>query len=252
MCLLIYKPTGITIPDEVFRNAYTNNKDGIGFSYMGSESMIIRKGFMGLESFLSVYREVESLECLIHFRIATSGTIDKNNCHPFRITAKMVFAHNGIFSYRTTPTQSDTHCLSIDLRKIGFNENTVYKRAYQSILESIVESSGSKVALQWIDKHSGKSRVWIVNEKKGIWEHGVWYSNESFKKQEPRKPWFYNSAWNEKTYIPIPRKKENGFHCPVCGEFNPYEFNREWVCEYCLSDYVDVQRMKDWNKEEKR
>ncbi len=33
---------------------------------------------------------------IIHFRIATSGTVDEDNRHPFPVHPGMVMAHNGI------------------------------------------------------------------------------------------------------------------------------------------------------------
>jgi predicted glutamine amidotransferase len=35
---------------------------------------------------------------VLHFRIATSGKIDKTNCHPFAVNKNLAFVHNGIIS----------------------------------------------------------------------------------------------------------------------------------------------------------
>ena len=45
--------------------------------------------------------------CIIHFRLATHGSIKKANCHPFNI-GQVYFAHNGILSVRPMRDKTDS------------------------------------------------------------------------------------------------------------------------------------------------
>ena len=115
MCIIIVKPKGRELPsNEIFENCWKHNYHGAGFMYHINNKVIIVKGFMTLYDFLkrmsSIKNEINILDTtmVFHFRISTSGNIDKGNCHPYPVSldtnklrlvnceTNLAVAHNGI------------------------------------------------------------------------------------------------------------------------------------------------------------
>ena len=104
MCVIIIKPADAAMPDraELF-DAFCCNPDGCGFV---SETMFY-KG-LSFESFIKKLNQVPKNErCIIHFRLATHGTVKRSNCHPF-VKGDIGFAHNGILNIRSDGDLTDS------------------------------------------------------------------------------------------------------------------------------------------------
>ena len=174
MCLAIYKPVGEYIPENYLENGFEMNSDGAGFAYRNGDNIVIEKGFFRFESFIKAWRRVSAKQALIHFRWATSGKKDIDNCHPFIFNkGKYVMIHNGVLSHRTEPEKSDTVCFVQDVlepmsKTYGFNPKT------KSILEKHI-GRGNKIAVM-----SKTGKVHFLNEDAGHWLDKVWYSNDSY------------------------------------------------------------------------
>ena len=103
MCLLILQEKKATISENNLKNAYQNNADGVGYSYIVGEKMITKK-FRKYKKFLTNYNyDINSYgnksPFLLHFRLATHGTNKgTTNVHPFKVREGLMFAHNGIIS----------------------------------------------------------------------------------------------------------------------------------------------------------
>lgn len=174
MCIAILKPQGKSLSRELLYNCYTNNPDGCGFAYHTGDDVVINK-FMDFEDFYKEYVKYDGkYTMLIHFRIATHGAIELENCHPFVLNHRMALIHNGVITgYGDKETKSDTRDF-ID-RVIGNISWKMWKN--QSFCELVGNAIGySKLAI--LDKTGGYV---IINEAKGLWEDGVWFSNSSFK-----------------------------------------------------------------------
>lgn len=108
MCVIVYRPKGTKMPsEEVLRAMYAANPHGCGFCTP-------TKYYRGLSftAFMKNIAKVGTKEpCIIHFRLATHGSIKRNNCHPFYDAATgTYFAHNGVLNiqpYKDT-TDSET------------------------------------------------------------------------------------------------------------------------------------------------
>lgn len=117
MCIIAIKPKGISLQDEdVLKNCFKNNSDGAGYSFELKHKVIIKKGFMSFKEFynslIKDYEQfnLENKNIVMHFRIGTSGGINKEKTHPFMLTDKpdllngtsikcsYSIAHNGILS----------------------------------------------------------------------------------------------------------------------------------------------------------
>lgn len=112
MCVIVYKPRGISLPSmHILKECTRINKDGIGFMFPQNGLVRIRRGFSSVHSMLMSLKDMgfdEDLPLIMHFRIGTSGIKAPINSHPFPISNNrgdffklnhvfdMGIAHNGI------------------------------------------------------------------------------------------------------------------------------------------------------------
>ena len=104
MCVIIYKPKGEFLPNSrIIKACGMANRHGFGFATP-------TKYFKSL-NFEAFRHELEKVRydepCIIHFRLATHGSIKKANCHPFR-RGDVVFAHNGILDIEPYRDMTDS------------------------------------------------------------------------------------------------------------------------------------------------
>lgn len=104
MCVIIYKPAGVKMPPrDTLVAAFRANPHGCGFSAPSCS-------FKGLSfaTFMNKIRAVKDSEpCIIHFRLATHGSIKPTNCHPFK-RGGVTFAHNGILDIAPVGDRTDS------------------------------------------------------------------------------------------------------------------------------------------------
>lgn len=181
MCVIALKPRNVGIPKSVLKECFRNNPHGAGFAYPLNGKVILEKGFFSFKDFWSKYKDIDPrYPVLIHFRVATSGEIDKNNCHPWRIDDSHVFAHNGILQNRlgvASDECSDTGIFSKHVIKpiFSINNTTWTSAAFKWLMEGGIGKNNKIVILN-------KSGEYVIfNEKEGEWAHGVWFSNQSYK-----------------------------------------------------------------------
>ena len=253
MCIAIMKPKDKTISKDVLQTCCNNNKDGMGFAYVDDDSIIIKK-YMNFDSFYKDYKSVENKSnMLIHFRIATHGKVELNNCHPFKLNNHMALVHNGIISgYGDKEKITDTQ---------DFINKVIGKISYKmwknpSYRELVGDAIGySKFAIL-----DNKGNVYIINEEKGVWDNGIWYSNSSYKPKDttPLVKYYGNNyqskiwdmygnetydSWYSRTHKKEEPEIDNDtkiiYECKKCGKvFKLSEDNTEPMCE-CGSDDVE-------------
>lgn len=104
MCIIIYKPQGVNMPTTDFLySAARINHDGFGFCTPDKLFKTI-----SIDYFLQKIKVVKKSEpCLIHFRLATHGSIKQSNCHPFK-RGDLKFCHNGILDIATDDDRTDS------------------------------------------------------------------------------------------------------------------------------------------------
>lgn len=192
MCIAIMKPEGKLIPKKTLALCYENNPDGAGFMFAQNKELNIKKGYFTFNEFYKAYKPHEKKKCLIHFRIKTHGQIDVNNCHPFHVNRSLGFIHNGIISGYGSDQKSDT---------IEFNEQVLQKLVakwgnlalFQDPMIKLIESVIGYSKLVFLDRHGNHH---IMNENKGNWDKGIWYSNNSYKPRPPAPPIQYGT-WKQ-------------------------------------------------------
>lgn len=193
MCLAIFKPGNLVIPEAHLKTGWQRNCDGAGFAYVKDAKVQIVKGFMTLKEFLASYNQHfndnKHSPFLIHFRIRTYGGKTPGNTHPFPIKGGALI-HNGSIS--------GVGSSSID----GDSDTALFARKYADVLsydtlkkhkKDFEDAVGyNRIAFLYDDK----SYI-ILNEHSGEWHDDIWYSNDSYRGSSSvfsdRNPRFGNS-----------------------------------------------------------
>lgn len=129
-------------------------------AYFENELKIIK----GKADFFQEYAKIkeEKKEILIHFRTATSGKEKDKGIQPIETNNLAVF-HNGNFPEYFGKKETDT--------TLWVKANPEPLKHLEEI-EKYCQGNGSRMAFM-----DGRGKVYLINEKAGIWEKGMWFSN---------------------------------------------------------------------------
>ncbi|MDR1652507.1 MAG: class II glutamine amidotransferase [Prevotellaceae bacterium] len=110
MCLIIVKPAGAKMPAKnIIKTAAKINSHGFGFC---TETKYFRA--LKFAEFEKQLQKIEINEnAIIHFRLATHGSIKVQNCHPF-YKNNIFFAHNGVLNLATFNDKTDSEMFFIN------------------------------------------------------------------------------------------------------------------------------------------
>ncbi len=216
MCLLTFMPKGITISYEHARRAATSNPDGFGFA-IHTGNAILTDHDMNFERLWTRFldaRTVQQGAAMFHFRIATHGTVNTDNCHPFYVgeDTQSVLGHNGMLpiAVPVNESRSDTRLFAeIVLPHCGGVERLDDDKFFA---ELEAWSAGSKLVIMTINPAT-KYDYYIVNEKDGHWHSdGVWYSNSSYKPftYTPSHSYMYGSMYDNGGWTAKTKSTSNG------------------------------------------
>lgn len=140
MCVIIYKPAGVEIPSKALLDrAQSMNPHGCGFcsptqSYKG----------LSYNQFLKKIKSVNKDEpLLIHFRLATHGSIKNSNCHPFYDNETGTqFMHNGIlYGVRPSKDFTDSECAFRWIIQPLINKYGLFSDEVKKEIDSLIGSS---------------------------------------------------------------------------------------------------------------
>lgn len=199
MCLAIYKPAATKPDKEAYRCGFENNTHGAGFAAATNGGIIIGKGFFKFKEFWKAFEPYADCPALIHFRLATHGKKDNDNCHPFAIADNLAMIHNGVLPICTKEdeTKSDTwHYVESILKPLHQLHPEFYKHQAISFLGRCAISGSKFVFL----RSDGDFGIW--NEEDGTWEKdGHWYSNSGYQKTRSYgfvgRGSYSSSAWDD-------------------------------------------------------
>jgi glutamine amidotransferase len=205
MCIAIYKPEEKIISKATLQECYSANPDGAGFMFAEDKQLHIQKGYFNFDSFYDAYKQHQDKKVVIHFRIKTHGEINETNCHPFAVNNSLAFVHNGIINGLDGDKKlSDT---------IHFNEQILQPLVnkwgnlalFQDPMINLIENRIGYSKLIFLDRHGNHK---IMNEGKGQWDDGVWYSNNSYKPYVAPVSTWQTSSWLKDYEYPIASKKK--------------------------------------------
>lgn len=187
MCIAILQKAGTELNNAQLKTGWDRNSDGGGVAYVNKAGhLIVQKGAMTYEAMAKIYehaldhRHAES-PMLVHMRIATSGLKSRNNTHPFEIRPqagpRAAMIHNGILFTPSLKRGGREHDLKSDTRVVSEVLHNILR--LQDVKDAKTDlgraiGGGNKLAFLYENME-----YVIINEDKGYWEKGIWYSNGS-------------------------------------------------------------------------
>jgi predicted glutamine amidotransferase len=230
MCILIVKAQNVRkMTEQEIRNSASNNPDGFGMAYVVGGHLFVHKTFELNEIIDMNNRLPNDTPIIYHFRIATHGTVNVNNCHPFMgEDADVAFAHNGVLSIQNdkekdwTDSETAFRYLFEPLLKVVDIKSEQFERAVNTIIGS------SKFA--FIQKNGD-----VTTFGNFINEDGLLFSNGTYA--------YNKSDWYNTVYI----DEQNDVcsnDCYSCYWHDDYEY---YVCYDDMSQMLDVYKYTDIN-----
>ena len=195
MCVIALTTKGNIVNKETLQNMTNNNSHGFGISWIENGKIKTFKS-MNSKEFIKRAIDIQSefyndSEILIHCRIATSGKTDLQNCHPFKVDSKTVFAHNGVLDDDIAPgtkNKSDTRVFNERFLK-ELKPEFLRTKHMRSIIGELI-GSFNKLAFLTVNPKLPRNS-YVINMDSGTVDDGVWYSNNSYKQKS------YSSSWND-------------------------------------------------------
>lgn len=196
MCIIILKPKGIAVSDEIMRNCWDANPHGGGLAFADTACVQINKGFQNVDEMISLGKRLIDADVIYHFRIATSGKDPKwIQSQPLPLCSSLqtmeetfwrgeyAFAHNGIISGIGDADYSDSlYMCQIINATIGDKQGIIdaysLKRV-KTLIDMVAKGNSSRFVLMDKDGH-------FHTFGNGWQEHpdvkGLWFSGGSWKK----------------------------------------------------------------------
>lgn len=177
MCLIIHKPQGEAIPEDLLSAALTLNRDGWGLMGIDAKGEVIleRHADSKLKTILEALERHADAELVLHLRQRTKGTEGIENAHPFKLAERLYLMHNGTLDLsRPVAGRSDTwHFVQDVLRPLHETyTGLLADPAFLRVLELAIKPE-NKIAL--LDGRIG--RIAILNRQHGAEFEGLWLSN---------------------------------------------------------------------------
>ena len=254
MCIAILQKAGEQLSKETFYQCWEKNPDGAGLMFANHGEIRIYKEIDSVDKFYKTYKrvlksEAKGRDMVIHFRIATHGSIVKENCHPFRINERIAFAHNGIIRNVSTA------------RYIDASDTRVFAKEVLSQLPDGFETCQATMRL--VEEFIGQSKLLlldnkgnasIANEHMGQWVDGIWFSNGSHVCQKPVSKYDFNKWEKNASGTKFTLKASKASNGPKNvtkkgkkGEKAPYDCV---VYKTANTRSTQPQQTKFWTKEE--
>jgi len=242
MCIAIYQSPGCRLPKEQLVQSWNNNPDGAGFTYFNENGELVIEKDMTLDGILYKYeravdRYAQYSPFAVHFRIATHGSVNIDNCHPFQVSEDTTLIHNGIipvvFDSKKDP-RSDTRVFVSDyLPKLP--TNWMDDEHLFDMVETYIGNSKLVILTR-----AGEHDAYIANEDAGHWssDKNFWYSNASYKGVS-------KMSWKPVNQLAlgcdVPSDDEDTYklpECYICGENAVFD-DMCYNCESCQTCYQE-------------
>ena len=210
MCVIVYKPKEKSLKDiKDLKACFEHNPDGAGFMFNDEKGVHIHKGFMSYKALRKALKSVpDGVDLVIHFRIGTSGTNSKGNCHPYPLysaiddmkalsyTCEYGLAHNGVlydFSPDEKNNKHDMNDTQLFIYRFlnGIKTKSLFSNNMLNAIDSLID--GSKLAIM------NKNKVRLIG--KFIDHNGIFYSNRnhdtSYHKPVARYHYYYDDLYED-------------------------------------------------------
>ena len=178
MCIAILNEANNVIDFNTLQTCWNNNRDGAGMLYIQVGKLKVYKQMDSFNKFYDAYLKARNNDLtkkiVLHFRISTHGKVNKTNCHPFLVNNDLGFVHNGIISgLPYSADYSDTYMFNKEVLK-RLPSDFISYNGIKLLLKEFIDYS----KLIFLDSNNNYN---IINEEKGVWDNGNWYSNTTYK-----------------------------------------------------------------------
>lgn len=247
MCVILYKPGKENeLPSrETLLKMFQRNRDGAGYMFPLDDGIYVRRGFF---NFTALMASIEANEdkwrnrpLIIHFRIASVGSIDAANTHPYPVTTddsvmqktrgvfRAAVAHNGTLG-KTYGTQVNTRFGPSDTRVFATTVLPAMRNP-QPLLDYAADATSSRFAYMQTDEKVGWKLI-----VSGYWHHmeDRWWASNMFWNNPPTPPppapttSTASSATNFQPVRTINKGSDGGYlldtDCGKCGK-KTYNYN---------------------------
>lgn len=178
MCIAIYQPAKKEIPISHLHSSWVHNPDGAGFAFANKGKITHVKGLMTYKEFLEAYqvarKKYSNNPFLVHFRIRSAGDRKPDNTHPFMLKNGAALIHNGTIDGTGAKYDEGKSDTALFVEKYG--DWLTFENVSKHKSELDLALGYNKIVILYPDKN----RV-ILNEKDGVWDNDIWYSNHTFK-----------------------------------------------------------------------
>ena len=180
MCVLVAKAKNARkITEQEIINCANSNPDGFGMAWVENGKVKTMRTFNVNEIIRKNDQLRDDQAIIYHFRIATHGSISKNNCHPFLSKEQNIaFAHNGILNIANHNDWTDSETAFRFIFLPILKHNSISSSEFNNVIETIIGSS--KFAFLQGDETLTTFGNFIKEDG------GILFSNSSYKSRE----WF--------------------------------------------------------------
>jgi glutamine amidotransferase len=217
MCLLTYCPAQVMPDATALLNGADRNADGHGFAIVADDRLIVERGLDAqalIEAFEAARHRHPAGPALFHSRLATHGHTGPDNCHPFPVggDARTVLAHNGVLPQAVQPTRGDPRSdTRITAEEFLPTFGSLHTRRTRTRFERWM-TPHNKMVLLTVDRRFTQ-RAYLLNEASGIWNGGIWYSNDGYL-ADIETPWpLDDGPWG---WSPFAQGPDQLHRCLVC------------------------------------
>ena len=196
MCVIVVMPPNKTVDFDNLLQCTYENDDGSGWVIRTPHGLEMYRSAKEIDSVISTFIAARAKWpnswAVWHSRLATHGTIEDVNTHPFMVPGQdWAMVHNGILPLSDGPFKSDRSDSRILAEDHFSGQDWATLRENKTHVERWL--SGDKVVLISGPKQKG-GPVIIFNEKRGDWDKtdDCWYSHPLYWPQW-KKSYGYNA-----------------------------------------------------------
>ncbi|HEY1075440.1 MAG TPA: class II glutamine amidotransferase [Fontimonas sp.] len=177
MCLIIHKPAGLRIPQELLRAAARHNAEGWGMMGFerGGRVFVRKEASVDIDTLLDLESQYHDAEYALHLRKQTRGGSGLDNVHPFRVIQGIELMHNGTLELsERVPGRSDTwHFVHDVLRPLAQRHpGLLSDQAFIRVLELGLQPQNKAALLDRLQR-----RIVLINRAHGAEFEGLWLSS---------------------------------------------------------------------------
>ena len=205
---MLVKQAGKQVDFSKMDKAQEHNGDGYGVSWYEDKQVKTYRTF-NYSAFKGVVSALKQYTLVAHLRYTTKGATDFSNIHPFEVPSGVMF-HNGTIRSFGNAIKSDTRDFSEMISECDYK----YIEDVTPLITPYINDSINRLVF-----FENNGQVTIMNEKLGVSEDGIWYSNDYHKK-----PKGWSRTGYKSTSAVVVKKKQTKLITPKIREHKVFVY----------------------------